>query len=85
MLAPVRGMYNQASNDGEPIPNPASRIGKHNKQTEPKTKINPYTAEKVSAMLKKAVVLLPRYYSLFLCAVRTGMRMGELIALMAKI
>ena len=46
ILAPVRGMYNQAIEDGEPIPlNPAARFGKKNRG-EQKTKINPYTTQK---------------------------------------
>jgi integrase len=84
MLAPVRGMYNQAADDGEPIHNPAARIGKRNKRTEPKGDINPYTHEEVATMLQKVLELVPRHYPLFLCAVRTGIRQGELIALQSQ-
>jgi len=83
MLAPVRGMYNQAADDGEPITNPAAKIGKHNKQTEPKREINPLTHEEVPTLLQKALVLVPLDYPLILCALHTGIRQGERISLKA--
>jgi integrase len=83
ILAPVRGMYNQAADDGEPIANPASRIGKHNKSGIKKG-ISPLSREETSQMLQKALIALPKLYPLFLCAVRTGLRQGELIALKGK-
>lgn len=83
ILAPVRGMYNQAIEDGEPIAlNPAARLGKHNRRAE-KKEINPLSRDEVSEMLQKALSLVPDYYALILCAVRTGMRLGELIGLKA--
>lgn len=78
MLAPVRAMYNQAIDDGEPIANPAAKLGVQKRY---ESKIDPYNREEVSAMLQKALALIPHYYPLFLCAVRTGMRQSELIAL----
>jgi integrase len=80
MLAPVRGMYNQAIEDGEPVGNPAAKFGKQNRGKQ-KTIINPYTKEEVSLFLKKTLELCPEKYPLYLCAVRTGMRRGELLAL----
>jgi integrase len=84
MLAPVRGMYNQAADDGEPIHNPAARIGKRNKRNDPTPDINPYSPEEVPLMLQKALQLVPSFYPLLLCGVRTGIRQGELIALKAS-
>jgi integrase len=84
ILAPVRGMYNQSADDGEPIANPAARMGKRNKRSDPKPKINPYTREETSVMLQKALVLIPRFYPLLLCAVRAGLRQGELIGLQGQ-
>lgn len=55
ILAPVRGMYNQAADDGAPIANPAARMGKRNKRSDPKAEINPYTREEVPVMLQKAL------------------------------
>ena len=39
------------------------------------------TLEEVSRLLATTKATLPRYYPLLLCAVRTGLRMGELLAL----
>ena len=43
--------------------------------------MNPFTREEVSAFLVTVKHHAPRYYPFFLCAVRTGMRLGELLAL----
>src|SRR5687767_5890434 len=42
------------------------------------------TPEEVSLMLQQALQLVPRYYPLLLCAVRTGIRQGEFIALQSQ-
>jgi integrase len=55
-------------------------MGKRNRASL-KPNINPYTREEVSLMLRKAIQLIPRLYPLLLCAVRGGLRQGELIAL----
>jgi len=83
ILAPMRGMYNQAIEDGKAHINPAAMMGKHNKQSSvpSEKKINPLTREETQIMLDKAEKDLPHYYPLFLCAPRTGIREGELIAL----
>lgn len=77
----MRGMYNQAIEDGEAHANPATRVGKFNKRGGPASKINPLTREEIQTLLIKARVAVPAYYPLFLCAPRTGLREGELIAL----
>ncbi len=84
IMAPVRGMFFQAIEDGTTEKNPASRIGKLNKRDrdKPKKKINPLTGREVQTLLKAAEE--KKYWSLYpllLCACRTGARMGELIAL----
>lgn len=81
ILAPMRGMYNQAIEDGEAHANPAARVGKFNKRSGPKPQINPLTREEVQTLLIKTREALPAYYPLFLCAPRSGLREGELIAL----
>ena len=84
ILAPVRGMFFQAIEDGTAHQNPAARIGKLNKRPkdEPKKKIDPLTREEIQTMLETALTDKYRaYYPLFLCAVRTGIRQGELISL----
>src|SRR5262249_52453751 len=84
IAAPVRGMYNQAIEDGITEKNPAARIGKLNKQSKdnPKKKIDPLTREEVAVLLKAGLEgKYSHWYPLLLCACRTGARMGELIAL----
>lgn len=61
--------------------NPALKPGKFLPKISKRRKVNPFTREEVSLLLATAKDKLPRYYPLFLCAVRTGMRMGELLAL----
>ncbi|MBI3001973.1 MAG: site-specific integrase [Deltaproteobacteria bacterium] len=80
ILAPLRGMYNEAIENEEVHFNPASNLGKVNKK-EPGAPINPLTREELSILLQKAEEKAPDLYPLLLCAARTGMRQGELIAL----
>ena len=81
MLAPMRGMYNQAIEDGDAFHNPAERLGKFNKKGDDKPPINPLTREETQILLDKALTDFSHYYPLFLCAPRSGLRQGELIAL----
>jgi integrase len=81
ILAPMRGMYNQAIEDDDVQRNPAARMGKFNKKEGGKPPINPLTREEVQTMLDKAETDYAHYYPLFLCAPRAGLREGELIAL----
>jgi integrase len=61
--------------------NPALKPGKFVPKISKRRKVNPLTREEVSRLLITTKDKLPRYYPLFLCAVRTGLRMGELLAL----
>lgn len=81
ILAPMRQMYFQAIDDGDAFENPAERMGKINKRKGPVMKINPLTREEVKALLDSALEKNPHWHPLLLCATRTGMREGELIAL----
>lgn len=81
LLAPMRGMYNQAIEDDDVQRNPAARMGKFNKKEGGKPPINSLTREEVQTMLDKAETDYAHYYPLFLCAPRAGLREGELIAL----
>ncbi|MBW1977795.1 MAG: site-specific integrase [Deltaproteobacteria bacterium] len=68
--------------DEEIIPaNPASRTGKLIKNRDRKEEINPLTWEEKAVLEDTLKEHYPRYYPLFLTALRTGMRLGELIAL----
>jgi integrase len=83
IMAPVRSMYNQAIEDGITDKNPGDRIGKLNKRDKdkPKKKIDALTRQQVQTFLQTAYEKRAHWYPLFLCACRTGLREGELIAL----
>ncbi len=61
--------------------NPALKPGKFLPKISKRRKVNPLTREEVGLLLAITKDKRPRYFPLFLCAVRTGMRMGELLAL----
>ena len=61
--------------------NPAARTGKFIKAKDDKKEIFPFTWEEKELFEKAMQQHFPRYYPLFLTALRTGMRLGELIAL----
>jgi len=81
IIAPLREMFNHAIDDGAASFNPASRVGRFNKRRSTDKKIDPLTREELSILLEKAKEKMPHYYPLLLCAARTGIREGELIAL----
>ena len=83
ILAPIRGMYNLALTDGDVSRNPASRMGKFNSKRFHSEPINPLCRQEVQALLDHALECSPEHYPLFLSALRTGLRMGELIGLKA--
>lgn len=81
IIAPLREMYNHAIDDGLASFNPAARVGRFNRRRGEDKKIDPLTKGEVSILLKTAKEKMPHYYPMLLCAMRTGMREGELIGL----
>jgi integrase len=82
VIAPLRQMFNELIEEGLDRPNPAARIGRYLRdQREPAFRIDPLTPEEEAWFLATARTVAPRHYPLFLCAVRTGLRMGELLGL----
>jgi integrase len=78
----VSSVLSQAMEDGLITGNPAFRLGRYYRNGDQvKAQICPLTAAEVSLLLSAARKHFPREYSLFLCAVRTGLRLGELLAL----
>ncbi len=57
---------------------PASRLGRFIKAKDRKTDINPLTRDEARVLLETIADRSPRHYPFFLCALRTGMRLGEL-------
>jgi integrase len=78
----VSSILSQAMEDGHMAANPAFRLGRYYRQADhPKPEIQPLAREEVQCFLAVARQQTPREYPLFLCAVRTGMRLGELLGL----
>ena len=81
-LAPLRAAYTQAVDDGVVSKNPAARLGKLLKDAKtPGETMQPLTRQESDKLLQTAKTKAPRIYGLLLCAVRTGLRQGELIGL----
>jgi integrase len=83
VLAPFKEAYNHAIDEGLVTLNPAARTGRLTRSNEDRrTHISPLTGEEVRAVLGAAQEKGPMtVYPILLCAVRTGMREGELIGL----
>jgi integrase len=78
----VSSVLSQAMEDALIIGNPAFRLGRYYRNAdEAKVEIRPLTGDEVSVLLAAARKNFPRDYPLFLCALRTGLRLGELLAL----
>jgi len=81
MKALISGIMTHALDDGLINANPVSRLGRLIKTKDRKEDINPLTREECQIFLETIQKNYPRHYSFFLCALRTGMRLGELLAL----
>ncbi len=76
-------VLSEAFEDEKVVANVALRPGKHIRHAnEPKKiPIDPYTREEVALLLRAAREHAPEWYPWLLCALRTGLRLGELRAL----
>jgi integrase len=82
ILAPLREMLNHAVEDSLMTNNPASRVGRFIQQPqELGEQINPLTREELALFFDTIRVRAPEHYPFFLCLARTGMRLGEALAL----
>lgn len=78
----VSTVLTQAVEDGLLAANPAFRLGRHIRQGDHlKPEIHPFTRDEAASFLKAAREHAPREYPLFLTALRTGLRLGELLGL----
>ena len=77
----LSSLLSHAVEDGLLTVNVALKPGKFLPKVSERRSINPLTREEVAAFLEMVRQRAPRYYPLFLCAVRTGLRMGELLAI----
>jgi integrase len=74
-------IFNQAIEDGIVSANPAARPGRYIKAEDRLEKIDFLTSQEGQTFLEAAKEHTPRFYPLFLMALRTGMRQGEMIGL----
>ncbi len=77
----LSSLLSHAMEDGLVAMNTALKPGKFLPKISKRGKIAPLTRSEVALMIETAKTKLPSYYPLFLCAVRTGLRLGELLAL----
>jgi integrase len=81
-LCVVRGLFNCAIEEGLLESNPAARLGRFTRTAKTaETKGVALTAKEVQQFLNASQEVCPEYYGLFLMALRTGLRRGELVAL----
>jgi integrase len=81
-LCVIRGLFNYAIEDGLLESNPAARLGRFTRSAKTaEAKGIALTAREVQQFLKAAQEICLEFYPLFLMAVRTGLRRGELVAL----
>jgi len=89
-LAPARVMrikalisviLTHALEDGLIPSNPASRLGRLIKGKERKADVNALARDEARTFLEVVGEHYPKHYPFFLCALRTGCRLGELLAL----
>ncbi len=77
----LSALLGYAVEDGLLTVNTALKPGKFLPKVSKQRRINPLTRDEVAILLDAVRQRAPRYYPLFLCAVRTGLRQGELLAL----
>jgi integrase len=78
----LSAVLSHAMEDGLLPANPAFRMGKHLRLgDEQRPEIQPLTHWEVHQFLEAVRDKMPEYHPFFLCALRTGMRLGELLAL----
>lgn len=78
----VSAFLSQAVEDEHLPANPALRLGKYLRRgDEPKPQIDPFTREEVAHIVATAAKEFPEWHAWMLTALRTGLRLGELLAL----
>jgi len=82
VVAPLRQTFNQLIEDEVVAANPAARIGRYLKERgDPRFRIDPLVPYEEAVLLETVRTHYPRHYALILSAVRTGLRLGELLGL----
>jgi integrase len=79
--AVISSIFQLACEEGLLESNPVARLGKFIRKKDKRTQKASLTKEQASQFLDVIKKEFPKYYAFFLCAFRTGMRIGELLAL----
>jgi len=79
--AMLSSVLNHALEDGLIIANPVSRLGRLIKAKDHQADVKVLTREEAQVLLDTVGKEYPRYYPFFLCALRTGARLGELLGM----
>ena len=81
-ISVIRGIFNQAIEEGIFESNPATNLGRFTRTAKTsEVKGVALTTKEVEKFLDAAKLTCPAYHPLFLLAVRAGLRRGELVAL----
>jgi integrase len=81
ILTPLREMLRHAVDDEILPSNPAAQVGRFLYQRQaPQQEIEPLTREELGCFLDTIQTHAPEHYPLFLCLARTGIRLGEVLA-----
>ena len=81
IIRTLSSLFSHALEDNLIIANPALRPGKFLPKISKRRSINPLTREELALFLAHTKTVAPSLYPAFLCAARTGLRQGELLAL----
>ncbi len=83
LYATLRGMLNAAVEDGVILANPAAKLGRQLRlaSVPRQEEIKAFTQEQLARFLTVAASVAPRFFPLFLLFARTGLRVGEGLAL----
>jgi len=77
----ISGIFTQAVEEEVLQVNPALRLGRFIQKQDRKRHVKPLTREQASNLLATAKVDAPEHYAMLLTALRTGMRLGEVVGL----
>jgi integrase len=82
MVAVLRGMLQEAVNEGILAANPVVKLGKFYRSARRiKEKVDPFTIEELHLIESTCRERFPEYFALVLTLARTGMRIGEVLSL----
>jgi len=81
IIRTLSSLFSHAIEDNLITANPALRPGKFLPKISKRRSINPLTREELALFLAHTKTVAPTLYPAFLCAARTGLRQGELLAL----